>query len=176
MLKYFDTDTIIGRNLKQLLNAIPLSLREFSSIANNLSQSTLSRIINGSTTFKYEKIEIIGEVFGIVTTEIQTKSFAVPERPQLIRSIKRYAKRNNPDIDLKQILSKDHTAHFIDLYVNSGMLDNFQDVGEIKKKLKQEFDIVISSSNISLVLTRRANVEDRSGKRTNTKEYRRKKS
>ena len=175
MIHYLENDTVVARNLKRFLNAIPLSLREFAGILINVSQATLSRITNGSSTFKYDKLKTIAEAFGVSVADFQTSSCQVPDREVLVRNLKRFAKKNNPDTNISLILNQDHSAHFIDLYIHLGRLDNFQSISVIKQNIKEEFGVSLVSSNITNTLSRRKkNVESRAGERTNTLEYRRK--
>ncbi|MGJ7032305.1 helix-turn-helix domain-containing protein [Niabella hirudinis] len=174
MIHYLENDTVVARNLKRFLNGIPLSLRDFSGILVEVSQATLSRIINGSSTFKYDKLKTIAEALGVSVVEIQTPSCQIPERDVLVRNLKRFIKKHNPDTNISLILNQDHSAHFVDLYIHLGRLDSFQSISVIKQNIKDEFGVSLVSSNITNTLSRRKkNIESRAGERTNTLEYRR---
>lgn len=169
-----EIDTIIGNRLKLFLNALPISIRGFSTIT-RISQSTLSRIINGATNFGHDKILIIAESFGVSELDFQNPKVPIPDRKTLIINLKKYVSINEIDININLLLQGDKTAHHVDAFINDGKLDQFQSIKEIRNGIKDEYGVNLRGADITNILGRRLGklIERKDGTKIGTFEYRR---
>lgn len=170
-----ETNTKISKRLGLFLEAIPLSLRDFSKVT-GISQATLSRIKNGSTGFRHDSISIIAAAFGVTDLNFQDENFAIPVRAKLIKGLKDYIKKQERDVDLNFLIQGRNTAHFLNLYIREGHMDNFQSMKDIRFGIKEWFDIELRGAEITNILNRRIKkglIEQNPGEKKGTFRYKR---
>lgn len=148
-------NTNIGSRFFQLRNKIGLSLDALSYLT-GISKATLSRIENGSMTFEYLHIKTLVSVFGISEPNIHSSEFNVPSEDEIKNGIKKYLRKNKPEISYAELFRKKPGATFyVDKILEGDFLNKKRTMKEITDFCRTEFNVVLVGSHITNILKRR---------------------
>lgn len=154
-MNYLDRNPkFIGERLVAYLAVLPLTLKSYERIS-GISQSTLSRIVNGALNFEYHHIITFATSFGVTTIQFQNEHYPIPEKENLIKNLKKYIRENNRDIDLSRLIRDRPTAHLLDTYIENGGLDTPKPIDVIKKEMAVYFEMDLDSKQIFNLLASR---------------------
>lgn len=149
-----EIDITIGERLLQFLDAIGMSMNSLGKIT-GISQSTLSRIDRNPDRIMFRNIKILSEAFGVSTIQFQDGNFAIPNKKILIASLQAYSKAKNKDVNVKLLIEGSKTAHFLDKYINENFLDEYKSMSEIRKEIKNQYNVELNGSQLSKLLGKR---------------------
>lgn len=163
----------IGQRLKDFRKKICISLIALYDIT-GISNATLSRIERGFN-HNSKNIEILSQAFGVSELEFRNNKINIPARRKLINNLKEYVRKTSKNVNVDALLEGKHTAHFLDLYIEEGYLNEYQTIKQICTGIKEEYDISLVGPDISNLLKHRIKIkliETRAGQKKGTFEYR----
>ena len=149
-----EIEVTIGERLSQFLYTIGMSVNGLSKIT-GISQSTLSRIDRNSDSIMYRNIRILSEAFGVSKIQFQNGNFAIPDKENLIANLEVYVKTKNKDINVKSLIEGSNTAYYLDRFIGENFLDEYKSMSEIRKEIKDQYNVDLNGSQISKLLTKR---------------------